>query len=128
MPSLTVRAPAPIRARLAALLPESSRVEGPVLVSAPEPDTVPEKVWALMVMPVVVGTTERVSRVRFAFPRLIAPEKVWATVPYWPRRREVTPGAKKTGLAMVNGPPLGHADRVTLPLTKSGPVPRAALL
>ena len=126
-PSLTVRAPLPMRARLAALLPERMRVERPVLVRAPEPETTPEKVWALTVMPVVVGTIERVSRVRLALPRLIGPEKVWLTVPYWPRRREVTPVPTKIGLAIVGAFEL-QAVRVELPEMKSGPVPREALL
>ena len=127
-PSLTVKAPLPMRARLAALLPERTRVERPVLVRLPEPETTPERVWALTVMPAVTGTMERVSRVRLAFPRLIGPENVWPSVPNWPRRSAVTPGLTKIGLAMVGANVSLQAVNVEFPEMKSGPVPRAALL
>ena len=74
MPSLTFTAPEPISARVEALLPERMRVERPVLVRLPVPDTTPERVWVLTVMPAATGVTERVSMVRLPLPRLKAPE------------------------------------------------------
>ena len=115
-PSLTVNAPLPVRARVAALLPERMSVERPVLVREPAPVSVPERVCALIVRPVAEGTTERVSMVRTPLPRLIAPVKVWLRVPYWPRRIEVTAGLTKIGLAIVGATLAVKADKAALPV------------
>ena len=100
---------------LAALLPERISVDRPVLVSVPEAAMVPERVWALAVMPVEVGTTERVSMVRSALPRLMGPEKVWLRVPYCPSRSRLTLGPTKMAFAMVGATVAFHAVRVELP-------------